>query len=262
MPRVHSGLLLAVLMFASGCGDAAPEGMEYILDPGPESTPRAEPATDPVPSEPPIAAPSPTPTSTTPPLFAFTSCVSSDPWRLCVGLNVVAYKDSRDNKVVLEDAELEALVKEVNAIWAPCDVAFQVDQYRDVYPEFYGFSFGSDAQEELNRIRRVFGNSSSFLLTVTGPWSGRTSAWTVMPGVGPFGAVLEKSAGRSAVSMAHELGHYQGLYNTDESANVMSKNLKPHSRQLTVRQCDQARTNLRYFWSQMLRTPTEIGILD
>ena len=243
--------ILAVALIQTGCQKSNPAQLAIPnlpdVIPDPNSKPYQAPASDGSPQE---VNPTPNPDPFQDQLGE--RCISNDPHRLCLGLKIYAYEDA-DAVPVLERIEAESLVREINEIWSPCDIAFQLEKYEAVSPAQAGFHFGNEAQWEINKIRKLWEDDSTFLVVVTGPWSGNTVAWTTLPGIGPFGAVLAKDAGRSAQSVAHELGHYQGLKNSSKRYNLMSSRLEPLDRRLTQKQCEQARTiNFRH-WTKMLR---------
>lgn len=225
----------------------------------PPETPKVSPSpsTSPSPKPSPSVTPSPKPSPTT----EFASCVverlreqyEDDSYNQCIGLKIVSYKDSNGVPSLSRTAAIE-LMKEVNDVWKPCDIAFQIEEYVAVDPRTLGMAYGSESQSQLTSIRREFSEKSTFLLTVTGPWSGGTIAWTTMPsGSGPYGAIVESDYGDNPFTVGHELGHYMGLYHIRSSSNLMNPYIGSNTKALTMSQCTTARNTNASDWRVMLR---------
>ncbi|MGK5085236.1 matrixin family metalloprotease [Bdellovibrionota bacterium FG-1] len=179
-------------------------------------------------------------------------CVSSDPNHICLGLKLVSYMDALGVPTV-NRADATSLVGEMNQIWSACNIAFQLDEYEAVDPTVSGLSYGSQSESELYDIRKIYGDAVTMLVTVTGPWVGKTIAWTTMPGGGPFGTIVEAQYGHNPMTVGHELGHYQGLYHIKNSTNLMSPYIGSNTSGLTVSQCDIARQTDEQDWQAMMR---------
>ena len=225
----------------------------------PNSTPSTTPAPNPVPSSAPSViptpkvSPSPTPKPSPSTTTGFASCVSDDVNHQCLGVKIVSYKDSVGTPS-LSQSEAVKMIAGVNDVWSPCNIAFQIDEYEAVTPGAMGLTYGAGSQSELGSIRREFGSNSMFLLTVTGPWSGSTIAWTTMPGgSGPFGTIVESDYGDNAFTVGHEFGHYMGLYHISNSSNLMNPYIGSNTQGLSTSQCSIARSTNLADWRVMFR---------
>jgi hypothetical protein len=203
----------------------------------------------------PVGTPTPVPTPVpTPPGGTTTSsqCVSSDANHICIGLKLVSYQDG-NGVTSLNRAQADTLVQGINNIWKTCNIAFQMEQYDSVDPTTVGLTYGGGSESELTAIRREFSDSSTFLVAIPGPWSGKTIAWTTMPGGGPFGTIVEAQYGTNPMTVGHELGHYQGLYHISDYTNLMNPYIGSNTSALTSNQCDIARQTDQTDWQRMLR---------
>ena len=190
--------------------------------------------------------------SPTPPLREFASCRGSDPNVQCIGLKLVAYQDGLAPPVI-QKMDAETLVAEINHVWEPCGIAFQLDQFQIVNPTELGLAYSPNWRADSTRIRSTFDDSLNFLVVAVGPWNSSTIAVTQMPGYGPFGTLVDQQYAKNPLTVAHELGHYMGLYHFRSSRNLMSPYIGSDTRELTADQCSVARaTNLKY-WLAMFR---------
>lgn len=199
-----------------------------------------------------VTPPADDPNNPPPPRGLGPSCVSSDANRQCIGLKVVSYADSQGTPS-LSLARAVAMLEKVNAIWSGCNIQFQIDEYLAVDPSDYGLTFGAGSQNELGTIRQRFANNSTFLLAVTGPWSGQYIAWTQLPGAGPYGAIVDQQYGGDAIAVGHELGHYMSLDHYQTLGNVMYSIVYPQDTSVVSSQCTQARAANSNYWKAMLR---------
>ncbi len=178
------------------------------------------------------------------------TCVTGDPERICIGVKVVAYKDSNGSPTLTRERADEVTSK-INDIWKSCNIGFQVDEYVDVDPSEKGLAFGAQAQNQASEIREAYAGENTFLLAVTGPWAGSYAAWTAMPGSSPYGVVVREEYGTDPVIVGHEFGHYLGLDHDDDSGNFMY--YAPTVDGLRPEQCEAARKVAKESWQQMLR---------
>ena len=93
------------------------------------------------------------PTTTT--RAGFPQCTSNDPEHLCMGLTLVSYTDPNGVPVITGD-EAATLVDGINAVWAPCNIAFQLEDYQAVNPVTEGLSYSPNWRAESTRIRNAF----------------------------------------------------------------------------------------------------------
>jgi hypothetical protein len=181
-----------------------------------------------------------------------TSCKSSDPEFQCIGLKMVSYLDDLGTAVITEE-ETRTLVQEMNSVWNPCKIGFQLEKYQAVNPTSVGLKYDPYWQTEATSVRAAFSDSQTFLVVAVGVLSSSTIAVTQMPFSSPFGTLVEKGFARNSFTVGHELGHYMGLYHYRDSSNLMNPYIGTNTSGLSVSQCSTARsTNMKY-WPAMLR---------
>ena len=240
----------------SGSGTGTVSPVPTSTAPVPDPTPTSVPTTVPSGGPTPVSSPTPAPTSSPSPVPSSTpaasTCVSSDPNHICIGLKFVAYQDGTGIPTV-NQADSQTLVEQISTIWAACNVGFQVDQYEAVDPTTVGLVYGSGSENDLTSIRSQYSDDSTFLVVITGPWTGSTIAWTELPGGGPFGTIVDDQYGHNPMTVGHELGHYQGLLHVSDSTNLMNPYIGSNTSALTSSQCDSARATDLSDWQAMLR---------
>ncbi len=188
------------------------------------------------------------------------SCAGkNDATHPCLALKYVVYKNSDGSPVMTQD-EVISTVREVNSIWATCNISFQIDQYLAANPVDYALTFNTANDSELDQIRRAFQTDSTLLVATTGTWDrsgtlGNTgaNAWTNMPGDGIYGVVLESPVGSFGNIVAHELGHYLNLDHVSDQSNVMNPIVYDTSTALNSGQCSTAMAAINYYWQSMRR---------
>ena len=242
--KLKSLFLVSSLVAFAACDSGSVNGQFQDLrptGPAPTSSDSSTTSTPPAPTAP--AKPDPTQAAGT--------CVSTDSNHMCIGVKVVAYKDSNGNAVT--QAQSDTLMQGINALWATCNIGFQVEEYDAVDPSQYGLSYGASSENELTQIRQTFSNNTTFLLAMTGAWNTSTIAWTEMPGAAPYGAVVDADYSKDAVTVGHELGHYMGLDHDPNVGNLMYYIAYSTDKTITSAQCDQARQTNQAYWQAMMR---------
>ncbi len=221
--------------------------------PSTSATPSASPT--PVASATPIRNTTPTPTPTpanTGSTTSYPSCVSSDVNHICIGLKIVSYQDSAGVPVITE-ADAITLVNGMNAVWSQCNIAYQLEVYQLVDPNTRGLTYSPNWQTESDKIRTTFADNVRFLVVAVGPWSSGTIAVTMMPESGIYGTIVDQQYSHNALTVGHELGHYQGLYHLNNSSNLMSPYIGANTSGLQTNQCSIARSTDNTDWPLMLR---------
>ena len=192
--------------------------------------------------------------------FVASSCGAPLEGKLALALKYVTYRDP-SGAAVVDEAAAKGNLAAVNTVWATCEIAFQLDEFKEVDPAAYGLKFSTRDLSELEAIRGAFSTRNEFLLVTTGPWdrsgtlgTSQANAWTAMPAVqGLFGAVMEEKVGDFAAMIAHELGHYLGLEHVNDSHDVMNPLIYSYSKSLSADQCKAARASVGAFWTSALR---------
>ena len=204
------------------------------------------------------SAPVPPPASTPAPPVAgattpgATSCKSGDPDFQCIGLKMVSYLDDLGTAVITEE-ETRTLVQEMNSVWNPCKIGFQLENYQAVNPTSVGLKYDPYWQTEATSVRATFSDSQTFLVVAVGVLSSSTIAVTQMPFSSPFGTLVEKNYAHNALTVGHELGHYMGLYHYRDSSNLMNPYIGTYTGGLQAGQCSTARATNSKYWPAMLR---------
>ena len=183
------------------------------------------------------------------------SCVSSDPNKICLAMHFVSYQDSQ-GKPVADEYQAAHIIQAMNKIYSQCGIGFQIENYEAVDPAGYGLGFAPQSMGELDKIRKTFDQPLYELLSVTtGHWSLSANAWTNMPSVGPFGAIVEASVVdySDGLIYAHEFGHYLGLYHVADRSNLMNSESYKTSTHLTESQCETLRSTATSNWGGMVR---------
>ncbi|MBU6153473.1 MAG: hypothetical protein KGP28_04145 [Bdellovibrionales bacterium] len=180
------------------------------------------------------------------------SCDSNDPEFQCLGLKIVSF-ENENGSAVLKESESLKLVAEMNQVWKTCKIGFQLEKYESLQPQSQGLPYSPDWKRDSDTIRARFDEESRFLVVAVGPWTNATIAVAQMPGKGPFGVLVSEKYSKNALTVGHELGHYQGLYHLRNKKNLMNSFIGPFTSGLGSAQCSIARrTNVRY-WQKMLR---------
>jgi hypothetical protein len=187
---------------------------------------------------------------------AGTGCDSDDPKHICLAVKYVTYEDSAGTPTLTED-EVRSNLKGINALWSQCNVSFALKRYASVDPSDYGLLYQPTTQSSLNTIRSKLNDGDSLLVVSTATWAGSlgagsANAWTMLPGGGPYGVVLERPVDDNANLIAHELGHYLNLDHVSDSYAMMSPVIYERSENIYDSQCATARSAAKYFWSDMI----------
>ncbi len=180
------------------------------------------------------------------------SCQSDDPERLCIALRYVSYEEDNGTVVVSRKLAIEQ-IRQVNALWAQCGIAFQIESYETVNPHGFGLHFGPRSEDETYQIRKRYAQDSSFLVVTTGEWSSYAVAWTEPPANETHGAILSGAVAGDPEILGHELGHYMNLDHPVEApkevrSNLMNWRVYTDSHTLTAKQCNAARESVALSW--------------
>jgi hypothetical protein len=202
----------------------------------------------PPPASPPETGTQPAPSPTGP----AKSCVNPDPDFQCIGLKIVSY-ETPDAATVLPKARAEALVDELNSVWSPCKIGFQLETWMSVNPLALGLQYNPNWRAEASTVRSTFDDSKTMLIVATGKLTSSTIAVTQMPGYAPFGTLVEDSFAGNPLTVGHELGHYMGLYHLRNTSNLMNPWIGDHTRELSASQCSIARSTNQKYWVHMMR---------
>jgi hypothetical protein len=186
------------------------------------------------------------------PLEGDPGCVSSDSDRQCLGLKIAAYQDSKGQPTMSQEDAVR-VVQEINELWKPCNIAFQVEEYEAVKPGDFDLSYSAGSGNETTEIRAAFSTPRTLLVAATGPWSTSAIAWTQMPGTAPYGTIVSRDYAKDAITVGHELGHYMGLDHSGSTDNLLYPVVYRTSRELTKSQCEAARSINADDWKAMLR---------
>jgi hypothetical protein len=180
--------------------------------------------------------------------------VSGDASHICIGLKLVSLVDNTTGLPSINNADANTLVSQINTVWSQCDIGFQLENYQAIDPTTVGLDYGAESENELTDLRSQFSDNKTFLVVITGPWSGTTIAWTEEGGYGgPFGTIVEDQYGHNPYTVGHELGHYQGLYHVSDDTNLMNPYIGLNTSKLTSSQCATAQQTDTADWQPMLR---------
>jgi len=186
---------------------------------------------------------------------SYPSCVSSDTSRTCIGLKIVSYQSSSGVTDVTE-AGAVTLVNSMNTVWSQCNIAFQLEVYQSVDPTTLGLPYSPNWQSQTNAVRTAFEDNTRFVYAAVGPWTGATIAVTMMPGSGIYGSIVDQQYSNNPLTVAHELGHYEGLDDeSSDTTNLMSLIIEPNAETLNASECAIAHSTNQQYWSAMMRTP-------
>jgi hypothetical protein len=196
--------------------------------------------------------PSPTPIPST---GSYPTCVSSDTTHTCIGLKVVSYESSTGSTDISETQAIN-IVSSMNTVFSQCNIAFQLEVYESINPTTLGLPYSPNWETQTTAVREAFQDSTRFVVVDVGPWSGATVAVTTMPGSDIYGSVIALSYASNYLTTAHEIAHYEGLYDeSGDSNNLLSEVYSPNETGLTASQCATAVATNTQYWKNMLRTP-------
>jgi hypothetical protein len=185
------------------------------------------------------------------PVPGASSCRSADPNHICIGLKLISYE--ANGTPVLTETQAITLVEQMNTIWGQCNISYQLETFQRVDPSAFGLNYDSNWRSDGDTIRQTFNDSQTFLVVTVGKLSGPTIGVTQMPGFGIYGSLIEDAYAQNAMTVGHELGHYQGLYHVSGSDNLMYAYIGAHTATLTADQCATARATDLADWKAMLR---------
>lgn len=174
---------------------------------------------------------------------------------LKLALRIVHFQGEHSSRV-LSAQEARHLIEEVNGFFTSCRVSFVLEQLDSVNAALHGLPERPSSLEELDPIRARLKDSNRLLIVQTGAWRGtlaKANAWTVLPGEGPLGTVMESTYARHARLVAHELAHALDLDHVTDRQNLLHPVLHPDSSALTQEQCTHLRTAALRFHSLALR---------
>jgi hypothetical protein len=184
---------------------------------------------------------------------------SSQAASLNLAIKYVSYANS--SETVLSQKDTAKVVKEINELWAQCDIKFTPEEYISVEPENHGLVFNPTSMNELTMIRSQFDTDNALVVISTGKWNPTgglgadgANAWATMPGTKPAGIVLEAPVAQSGTLVAHELGHCIGLNHMDDEENLMNPVIYDNSIKLEPWQCETARRSITIGRAEILRT--------
>ena len=201
---------------------------------------------------PPVENQNPAPPAQPPSLPESLSCESPDPEFQCLALKIVSYENP-EAPTVLQKLEADLLVEQINAVWKPCKIGFQLEQYQSINPLTLGLEYNPEWRSQASQVRATFSDNQTLLIVATGKLTSSTIAVTQMPGVAPFGVLVEDSFAKNSLTVGHELGHYMGLYHFRNTTNLMNPYIGDSTKNLTSNQCGIARSTNQREWTQMMR---------
>ncbi len=187
--------------------------------------------------------------------FPFSSSGIAVEPELKLALRIVSFQTPQAVPV-LSPEMARALVEEVNGFFTSCRVSFLLERLENVNPESLGLPERPSTLEELDPIRARLKDSNHLLIVQTGPWRGTlaaANAWTVLPGDGPLGTVMESTYARHARLVAHELAHALDRDHVTDRNNLLHPVLHPDSSGLTQEQCSHLRSAAQKWHSLALR---------
>ncbi|MBU6374709.1 MAG: matrixin family metalloprotease [Bdellovibrionales bacterium] len=178
--------------------------------------------------------------------------------RIDLAVKIVAHSDSRGP--ALSIFETKALMESLNKVWSQCNIRFKLEDYLVTTDDREVLTKSPQSMSDLPLIRAAFDPGNRFLVVVTGDWGKNgdiarqgADAWTTMPGNPPYGVVLDRTVSHNSNIVAHELGHYLGLFHHQDAMNLLSPVVSVSSRKLSADQCFRARAAAQNNWQKMIR---------
>jgi hypothetical protein len=209
----------------------------------------------PIPDPAPTYSPHPISPSTVKPLDGATSCASSNPSHLCIGVKIVSYV--QNGVAVLDRDQAISLINRVSQVWNQCNIGFQLESYDAVDPAPLHLDYDMNWYNDGDKVRSTFKDDSRFLMIAAGKLTGRSNTtgatWDAGTGYGFFGSLIDGAYAQKELTVAHEFGHYQGLYHVKGDTNLLYPYAEPDNNHLTAQQCTTARNSDYHYWQNMLR---------
>ena len=179
---------------------------------------------------------------------------------LTLALRYVSYVDGKGTPVVSKD-QATAMAAAVSKLYSVCHMQVRIDDYVAANPADVKLAFSPSTMGELDTVRNAWKDDKYLLVVNTGTWdhsgglgADGANAWTMMPGEGSSGAVLEAPVADNVNIVAHELGHYLNLDHVSDQSDLMNPVVYPDSTTITADQCQTMRASAQDARKDALRS--------